>query len=89
MRATGTLSWGWIRVDGGNSRRVTNGQGQGIEGPHSGYPGGDEPVRVDRLVHRMESCTAVQYVSLCTCSRTGKEMEAAAAIWQVGNRGAC
>lgn len=45
-------------------------------------------MRVDRLVHRMESCTAVQYVSPCTCSRTGKEMEAAA-IWQVGNRGGC
>lgn len=46
-------------------------------------------MRVDRLVHRMESRTAVQYVSLCTCSRTGKEMEASAAIWQVGNRGEC
>ena len=51
----------------------------------------DEPVRVDRFNAEMRTMErAVQYVHLhtmvCTCSRTGKEMEAAA-IWQVGNRG--
>lgn len=53
----------------------------------------DEPVRVDRFNaerRTMESCTQYgTYIFVCTCSRTGKEMEATA-IWQeVGDRGAC
>lgn len=42
----------------------------------------DEPVRVDRFNaerRTMESCTQYgTYIFVCTCSRTGKEMEATA-----------
>lgn len=73
-------------LHGQRTTKVRGLRGLGVDSGES-----DEPVRVDRFNaerRTMESCTQYgTYIFACTCSRTGKEMEATA-IWQeVGGQG--